>query len=202
MTTSSTIWPKIASAVATPQPTIHTLTQHPHSFFLVLSGYRSTLHDMQSAYLPANASIRTWSKDFLLNWGKGMIQWNSLLPNGLTSLFLFPQSVLLPAACRYQARRSSRSGQSSFRRMYMRVLPLPPPPPSPPPTRENTHNATNPGKEIWILFRGVSAFYLSACSADHGRIWDLFSFAYYYWPHTAGSAAIILVIKIDSFIYR
>lgn len=48
----------------------------------------------------------------------------SPLSNGLTSMFLLPQSILLPAACRYQARRSSRSGQPSFQGMCMRVLPL------------------------------------------------------------------------------
>lgn len=81
---------------------------------------------------------------------------NSLLPlpNGLTSIVPIPPScqvLLLPAACRYQARRSSRSGQPSFRRMSMRVLPLPPPSLSPlpfpiSPLPENRYRAMNPGR--------------------------------------------------------
>lgn len=100
----------------------------------------------------------------LLNWGKGMhtmkfpvAQWAHFL--GSYSL----SSILLPAACRYQARRSSRSGQPSFRRMYMRVLPLPPPSPSPSPSPENTHNATNPGRRSGSWFVVFRQFYLSAC---------------------------------------
>ncbi len=58
-TTSLTIWPKIGSGCNTLTNHTYPHTTSPH-FFLVLSGYRSTLHDMQSAYLPANASIRTW----------------------------------------------------------------------------------------------------------------------------------------------
>lgn len=130
-TTSLTIWPKIGSGCNTLTNHTYPHTTSPHFFFgsLRLSQYIA----WYAVCLPTCKRIYpdlTWSKNFLLNWGKGMIQWNSLLPNGLTSLFLFPQSILLPAACRYQARRLSRSGQPSFRRMYNTcayylLLPLP-----------------------------------------------------------------------------
>lgn len=75
---------------------------------------------------------------------------------------------------------------------YYFFLPLPFPPP-----RKYTQ-CNEPGKEIWILVRGVSAFYLSACPARLYCLqrWSrpnmsLVLVCVYacYWYHTAGSAA-------------
>lgn len=129
---------------------------------------------------------------FYFNWRKGMIQLDSQLSNGHTSIFLFPQSILLSAACRYQARRSSRSGQPSFRRMCMRVLPRlswPPPP------QENTYCATNPERRSgsWFVVYRQPPICLSCLPilpvalipVTYASCSRLCIYCTYYWSHTA-----------------
>ena len=124
-----------------------------------------------------------------------MVQLDSPLSNGLTSILLFPQSILLSVACRYQARRSPRSGQPSFRRLCMRVLPRLS---CPPPSRKYILR-NKPGMEIWILVRGVSAStYLSvlpadtACGTDPRRICVLFSFVYILYILLVSHCAVLI----------
>lgn len=101
----------------------------------------------------------------------------------------------------YPDQVNPRSGACTIQ--YMRVLPLAPPPLRP--LRENTHNATNPGRRSgswFVMFRHSTCLPVlpacTACSADHGRIWVLFSFVY---MHIIGLTPRAVLLPTFCFIY-